>query len=101
METENVKLIGDYNGVPVYWDKSNSVPNLFYQARGPIPEHKDRNNPGIVYMDWKTGKTTLPNGEPWVSEKVDYEAKAYLMGTDIIEEAKVLIEKGLESRAAK
>ena len=93
METENVKLIGDYLGVPVYYDKNSTNPNTFYRARGPIPEHKDRNNVGVVWVNFKTGKATLPNGEPYVSEKVDYETKSYIMGTDNIEKAKELIDK--------
>ena len=98
METENVKLIGEHLGVPVYYDKNSSDPNTFYRARGPVPEHKDRNNVGVVWMNFKTGKATLPNGEPWVPEKVEYETKGYFMGTDDLEEAKDLIDKGLESR---
>jgi hypothetical protein len=101
METENIKLIGEHLGVPVYYDKNSTNPNTVWRARGPIPEHKDRNQPGPVYYNYETGKATLLNGEPWVPEKVDYENKAYIMGTDNIEEAKELIDKGLESRKNK
>ena len=93
METENIKLIGKYQGVPVYRDKSSTNLRTFWRARGPIPEHKDRNQPGLVYYNHETGKTTLLNGEPWVLEKVDYETKGYFVGTDDIEEAISIIKQ--------
>ena len=96
MEIESVKIIGEHLGVPVYYDKNSSNPNIFYQVRGPIPEHNHQLEP--VFLNRETGKTTLLNGEPYVPEKVDYEIKAYIMGTDNLEYAKVLIDKGLESK---
>jgi len=51
--------------------------------------------------EFQNRKATLLNGEPWVPEKVDYETKGYFVGTDNLEEAKELINKGLESRKKK
>ena len=93
METENIKLIGDYEGTPVYWDKTGSDINYIWRMRGPIPDHKHRNQPGIVYMNYETGKITLPSGETWVTERVDYETKGYFVATPDIEEAIELLKK--------
>lgn len=77
--------IGEYEGVPVYFDADRTS---IGRCMGPV---REVNTPGIVYMNWETGKMALPSGEEWVPEKVEYEPKFYLVPTDNIEEAIELI----------
>ena len=84
MENKPLK-IGEYNGVPVYFDADRTT---IGRCMGPV---REVNTPGIVYMDYQTGKMTLPSGEEWIPEKVEYEPKFYLVPTRNIKEASEMI----------
>jgi len=88
---DDLTKIGEWRLIPVYYSKYHK--GSVMRSRGPIEEHKDRNNVGLVFMNWETGKCTLPNGEPWIPQKVDYETKFYIVGTIDITEAIEQIEK--------
>lgn len=90
----NLKKLGEYKGVPVYQDLTKTDTTSGWRARGPIEEHKNINQPGMVYMNFETGETTLPNGEKWVPLPVTYETKSYVVGNDNLEDAIFLIENG-------
>jgi len=88
---DDLYKIGEWRLIPVYYCKYYKCSVI--RSRGPIEEHKDRNNIGLVYMNFETGKSTLPNGDEYVPQKVDYETKFYVVGTIDITEAIEQIEK--------
>lgn len=86
METENIKLIGHYNGIPIYKDKDKSDPNYGWRCRGPLKEDANLNT-GFAVLNHSTGMITQPNGEPISYQKVRYETKFFLVGTDDLDKA--------------
>lgn len=80
-------LIGKYNDKPVYYDES--YVGRVATCRGPV---KEVNLPGIVYMNYETGKMTKKDGTPYIPEHVDYEEKFYIVGTEDLNEAREHIE---------
>ena len=91
MESTGINKIGEYNGINIYYDLNSPDKKSVIRGRGPIEAHKNRNNVGPVFMNFSTGVATLPNGDVWVPEKVDYETKLYLVPTDNMDEAIKLI----------
>lgn len=75
-------LIGKYANKPVYYD--DECIDRVKACRGPV---KEVNLPGIVYMNYETGKMTKEDGTPYIPEHVDYEEKFYIVGTKDLNEA--------------
>ena len=82
--------IGHYGGVPVYYhiDNKNSVTC----SRGPI-KSSDISNQGYAYYNMETGEITKADSSAFITEKVEYEIKFYIVGTRDMDQAIELIDK--------
>lgn len=67
-----VKLF-DYGKIGVYYD---SYGQSVSRVSGPVTKSEPV---GIVYMNWQKHEMTLPDGTPYIPEKVEYEIKAYIV----------------------
>ena len=72
-----VEKLFDHGKIGVYYDQYGN-PDALRKLRGPVTESEPV---GIVYMNWEKNEMTLPDGTPYVPQKIEYETKAYIVGT--------------------
>lgn len=94
MENSSIEKIGEYEGLPVYYDKSSA--KYVYCVRGATKDSVFYVGPAVINHESRT--ITLPDGSPLPPQNMKYENKAFIVGTKDMKEAKESIDLYLAIR---